>query len=77
MKPPSREVLEALLTLGGSPHAWNMVMGWLRTSRDELTQRALQSADARLCGGAFELQDLISRMETARGQLDQMIKKSS
>lgn len=70
MKTPSREVLEAILNLAGHAHSWNVLLDWLKASRTDLTQRALQSADARLCGGAFELHDLIARMESAREQLD-------
>ena len=72
MKSPTRDTLEAIVQLSSTDRSWTMLMTWLKLTVADLTHRALQSADARMCGAAFELQDLVDKLESARSTLDKM-----
>jgi hypothetical protein len=74
MKQPSREILEALASLHNQS-AGKLLVSWVQGSCEELTERALQSAEPRLCGGAFELRDLLHYLETAPYQLEKLKSK--
>lgn len=71
MKTPSSDVLRSLVSLSGNSD-WERVVGWLRASRTELTHSALQSADAKLCGAAYELQLILETLEGARERLEKL-----
>ena len=71
MKQASIPVLKALTSLESSPE-WEVFLGWLKVSRTEITHTALQTADAKLCGAAFELQQIIETLETARQKLERL-----
>lgn len=70
---PDEEILRALASLGSTPRD-EIILKWFRASHDAV-MKSIGDNTVFNAGRAAELYDILKHIQTARANLDQLIKK--